>query len=538
MLEQVILRKFYLLKHLEAPLLKERESYMTYLHGKGLSRGTLLSVADYMLRIIQLLDLKDCECYPVTLSSIEIAANEWSNMVLNHPMKRKSASTSKEKFITIAIEWLKHAGRLETLFEDSEIIINQIFFRRFAKRKYLSAPFLRERLGYLSLWELRGASVALLREIANYQLHVCHYLHMDELRVITEDELLKASSEWATETGVPGRIKDYSPFARQRFLRFSKGWLSYLGLLSIRKEPIAFSDYLLQYLDWLEIEKGYSPQTIEGRYSQLKTFLNELGSRRKYFARLSPPDIDYTLNKRYNDGGCSRRTISLLASVIRDFLRYCESQGWCSPGLATSIKAPRVYHLDSLPSSPPWESIQEFIESKNTANSTDIRDRAILLLLSVYGLRCSEVTGLKLEDIDWRNEQLYLHRAKNCKPQIFPLLPTVGNAMLRYIKNVRQNDSHLRYVFLCRRAPYRPLSTAAIYRIVSTGLKKAGLQIRHYGPHSLRHGCATRLINLGFSLKEVADQLGHQQLDTTRIYAKVDINNLRKVADMDWEGIL
>ncbi|MDR1338958.1 MAG: tyrosine-type recombinase/integrase [Prevotellaceae bacterium] len=62
--------------------------------------------------------------------------------------------------------------------------------------------------------------------------------------------------------------------------------------------------------------------------------------------------------------------------------------------------------------------------------------------------------------------------------------------------------------------------------------------MRHYGPHSLRHGCATRLINLGFSLKEVADQLGHQQLDTTRIYAKVDINNLRKVADMNWEGIL
>jgi site-specific recombinase XerD len=538
MLEQIILRKFYLLRHLEAPLLEERESYVTYLHGKGLSRGTLLSVADYLLRIVQLLDLKDRECYPVLLSSIEWSANEWANMVLNHPMKRKSASTSKEKFITIAIEWLKYAGRLETLFEDSEIIINQIFFRRFAKRRYLSAPFLRERLGYLSLWQLRGASVCLLREIANYQLHVCDYLHMDKLRVVTEDELLEASSLWATETGIHGRKQDYSTFARQRFLRFSKGWLSYLGLLSIEKGPIAFSDYLLRYLDWLEIEKGYSHQTIEGRYSQLKIFLNEFESRREYFTELSPSDIDSILNKRHNNDGCSRRTISSLASVIRDFLRYCELQGWCSPGLATSVKAPRVYHLDSLPSSPPWESIQEFIESRNTANPTDIRDRAILLLLSVYGLRCSEVTNLKLEDIGWRNEQLYLHRAKNCKPQIFPMLPTVGNAILRYIKGVRQNDSHLRYVFLCRRAPYRPLSTAAIYRIVSTGLKKAGLQMQHYGPHSLRHGCATRLINLGFSLKEVADQLGHQQLDTTRIYAKVDINNLRKVADMNWEGIL
>jgi site-specific recombinase XerD len=197
-----------------------------------------------------------------------------------------------------------------------------------------------------------------------------------------------------------------------------------------------------------------------------------------------------------------------------------------------------VYHLDSLPLSPPWESIQELVESKNTTNPVDIRDRAILLLLAVYGLRCSEVVHLKLEDIDWKKEQLYLRRAKNSKPQIFPLLPTVGHAILHYIKEARQNESNIRYVFLCRRAPFRPLSTATIYRIVSTGLKKTGLQMRHYGPHSLRHGCATRLINLGFSLKEVADQLGHQQLDTTRIYAKVDINNLRKVADMSWEEIL
>jgi site-specific recombinase XerD len=88
------------------------------------------------------------------------------------------------------------------------------------------------------------------------------------------------------------------------------------------------------------------------------------------------------------------------------------------------------------------------------------------------------------------------------------------------------------------RSPYRPLSTSAIYQIVSAGLKGEGLTLQHYGPHSLRHGCATRLINAGFSLKEVADQLGHQQLDTTRIYAKVDITNLRQVADMNWEEIL
>ena len=538
MLEQVIFRKFYLQKHLEAPLLKERERYVEHLHGKGLSRQYLLSVADYMLRIVELLNLKDKERSLVTLTSIETAANKWATMVINHPMKRKSAPTSKEKFVSIAIEWLKYAKRLDPLFEDSDIIFNKIFSRRFAKRKYLLASFLQERLSYLVQWESQGASIALLREIAVYQLHVIHYLRITELRLITESELRIAADEWSREEGVVKRTQNYSLFAKLRFLRFSKGWLSHLSLLIEEKEPIAFSDYLFQYMDWMSDEKGFSPNTIEERYSILKIFLNEIGSRCETFKDLTPLVIDAILDKRHNEDGCSRRTISTMVSVYRVFLQYAESHEWCKPGLSMSIKAPRVYNLDSLPSSPPWESVQKLVENKNTNIPIDVRDHAILLLLVIYGLRCSEVTCLKLKDIDWRNEQLYLRRAKNCRSQIFPLLPIVGDAILRYIKEVRQNESRLEYLFLCMRSPYRPLSTANIYRIVSSGLKGENLKMKHYGPHTLRHGCATRLINSGFSLKEIADQLGHQQLDTTRIYAKVDITNLRKVADMNWEEVL
>jgi site-specific recombinase XerD len=363
-------------------------------------------------------------------------------------------------------------------------------------------------------------------------------LHLTELRLIAENEIEEAACKWSRETGIKKRKNDYSFYAQQRFLRFSKGWLSYLGLWDEEKAPIAFSDYLTTYLDWLETDKGYSFRTIEGRFCQLKAFLNEVSLRIMSFIDLTPVDIDSFLNKRHNEDGCTRRTISSMASVIRVFLQYAESQGWCKSGLSLSVKAPRVYHLDGLPSSPPWESTRKIIKSKNTNVPIDIRDYAILLLLAVYGLRCSEVTCLKLKDLDWRNEQLLLHRAKRCKPQIFPLHQDVGNAILRYIKEVRQNNSRLEYVFLCMRSPYRPLSAVAIYQIVSAGLKGEGLTLQHYGPHSLRHGCATRLINSGFSLKEVADQLGHQQLDTTRIYAKVDITNLRKVAEMNWEEIL
>lgn len=538
MLEQVILRKSYLLKHLEAPLLREREEYLELLHGKELSRLYLLSVADYMLRIVQLLNLKDRESHKVTLSSIETAANKWANMVLNHPMKRTVSPSSKEKFICIAIEWLKYIGRLEPMYEDTNNLINAMFLRRFAKRKYLSAPFLHERLSHLSLWQSQGATVPLLRLIAAYQLHIIHYLHLTKLRIVTTEELREASHAWSTEAGIHRRKQNYSFLAGRRFLHFSKDWLSYLGLWREEKEIIVFSDYLDQYLAWMSDEKGYAAATIAGHYSNLKIFLNEIGTRCKTLMEMNPSVIDAVLKKRHDEDKCSRRTLSTVASTYRNFLQYAEAQGWCKTGLSMSIKAARVYHLDTLPSSPPWENIQKLIESKDTDAPADIRDYAMLLLLTVYGLRCSEVTGMKLKDIDWRNEQLLLRRAKNCRPQVFPLLPAVGTAILRYITEVRQNASRLEYIFLCMRSPYRPMSTSNIYRLVSAGLKAQHIELKHYGPHSLRHGCATRLINTGFSLKEVADQLGHQQLDTTRIYAKIDLTNLRKVADINWEDLL
>lgn len=153
-------------------------------------------------------------------------------------------------------------------------------------------------------------------------------------------------------------------------------------------------------------------------------------------------------------------------------------------------------------------------------------------------MRCSEVVHLRLDDLDWKNEQLYLRRAKRSKPQIFPLTKMVGEAILRYIKEVRPNSYSLREIFITRRSPYRPLDTSAIYQIVSKRLKHLAPDIKHHGPHALRHACATRLINEGVTLKEISDHLGHQGLDTTRIYAKVDLVSLRKVADFQMGDLI
>ena len=141
--------------------------------------------------------------------------------------------------------------------------------------------------------------------------------------------------------------------------------------------------------------------------------------------------LDDYIRKRHDEDGCNRRTIADTVTVLRGFFRYAEEKGLCNPGLVYSLKAPRVYAHENLPSFVPWETVQDILQSKKDAAGTGVRYYAILLLLTVYGLRCSEVTNMKLKDIDWRNETLYLRRAKNCRPQVLPLIPIVGDAIIR-----------------------------------------------------------------------------------------------------------
>jgi integrase len=130
-----------------------------------------------------------------------------------------------------------------------------------------------------------------------------------------------------------------------------------------------------------------------------------------------------------------------------------------------------------------------------------ILGRAIFLLLAVYGVRSAELQCLKLEDLDWEREMICVTRFKARRKQLYPLSHTVGESILRYLKEVRPRASY-REIFLSMRAPLKPLSKAGLWSIVSRRLRSLGVTIKHRGPHSLRHACATRLLSQGLSLKE------------------------------------
>lgn len=170
------------------------------------------------------------------------------------------------------------------------------------------------------------------------------------------------------------------------------------------------------------------------------------------------------------------------------------------------------------------------IASLDSDRPGHIRDRAIILLLAVYGLRIGEVCALTLDDLDWNNEKIRVRRPKNRTIQEFPLTAEVGNAILKYLQMVRPQCSS-RNVFLLLRGPHRPMKSKHASRSIFLRVRTLGCHLPHYGPHILRHACATHLLDEGFSLKAIGDHLGHRSTRSTRIYAKVDGKKLGQVAD-------
>jgi integrase len=176
---------------------------------------------------------------------------------------------------------------------------------------------------------------------------------------------------------------------------------------------------------------------------------------------------------------------------------------------------------------PPWDIVQEIVDATGD-HPIAIRDHAILMVFAVYGVRSREVARLQLTDIDWQGETIVFTRAKAAGSHSFPLRQSVGAAIIRYLKEVRPKSPH-RQVFLTMRAPICPLSGGVMWAVVSRQLRNRALSIKHHGPHSLRHACATRLINRGLSLKEIAKDvqkllpqlsvyMGHTHLAATQAY--------------------
>jgi len=159
-----------------------------------------------------------------------------------------------------------------------------------------------------------------------------------------------------------------------------------------------------------------------------------------------------------------------------------------------------------------------------------MRDRAILLLIAGLGLRSQEVRTLEPGHIDWRRGELRLPRTKSRRERVLPLPQEIGAAVADYLLHGRP-PLDIPCVFVRHRAPQGPLeSGGSVAGIIRRHLKRAGIDAPSRGSRLLRHSLATRMVNAGVPIKEIADVLGHVSIDTTAIYTKVDVRSLAGVA--------
>ncbi len=418
-------------------------------------------------------------------------------------------------------------------------MFDKLFDRPITVARQWAGPLLEERLRYLSHLAEQGVGRHGLQVRAYYLLMVAQRLRLAERpgELISRTEIEREAHCWAQQPG-PRKVIG-SKWQRVYFLRYATQWLQFCGRLQpFSDPPHRYAEMIAAFTDFLGREKGLVPSTIRACCSIVRKFLDRLGSTASdSLTTITVTQLDEALANYVAAGGYSRGTVQEIVGKLRAFFRYAETCCWCRPGLAAALKAPRVFAQGSLPVCPSWHEVQQVLALTEGNQPADIRDHALLLLLTIYGFRAGEVVRLRLNDLDWEHELLTVRRSKSGRSHIYPFSRVVGAALIRYLREARP-PAPLREVFVTRRPPFRPMDRGTLYLIVARRLRAVNPSLVHYGPHALRHACATHLLEQGLSLKEIGDHLGHRHADTTRIYAKVDFARLRQVADFDLGGVL
>jgi integrase/recombinase XerD len=272
--------------------------------------------------------------------------------------------------------------------------------------------------------------------------------------------------------------------------------------------------------------------TLEVRAHSITRFLKWLGPQatEQGLANPTPEKNRDVLSHARTMGRSERR---LMQSALRTFLRFSLQQGYFQHRLDRAVPTLRTYKLSTVPCALTEEQAQRTINAVDAGTHSGRRDLAILQMLYTYGVRGGQVCALKMEDIRRADNQILFMASKNGKDSLLPLSVEVGQSILAYLRSTRPRSAYSQ-VFLTCRAPYHPLThSSTLSAIVERRIRAAGINVRSKGAHAFRHGFATRMVEKGYSLKQVADVLGHRHLSTTFIYTKVDFNALKQVA-LDW----
>lgn len=299
-----------------------------------------------------------------------------------------------------------------------------------------------------------------------------------------------------------------------------------LGVVAVEQPRPASSptDLLLACFDrYLLTERGLAAGTIEGYVTHARWFLDRVPSGR--LAELSAGEVTGAVLCKAASG-VSVSTAQYFVSALRAFLRFCFIEGLLGVDLSRAALSVTGRRRSSLPRGISTADARALLCSCDRRRALGRRDYAVIITLLRLGVRRGELARLTLDDIDWRAGELLI-RGKGSRHDALPLPVDVGQAIAAYLRRGRP-VSDRREVFLSARAPYEPIASGTVASTVRRACRRAG--IAEVGAHRLRHTTACEMVSAGVPLVRIGQVLRHRSLQSTAIYARVDLEQLRPLA--------
>ncbi len=306
-----------------------------------------------------------------------------------------------------------------------------------------------------------------------------------------------------------------------------------LGVLAVRQPaPVGSpADLLLASFErHLLVERGLTAGAVRGYLLHARRFLGDLGSGGE-LAGLSASEVtDAVMRKACS--GVSVSAVQLFVCALRAFLRFCFIEGLLENDLSQAALPIAGRRVSSLPKGISRKDAAALLAACDRRSALGRRDYALIVVLLRLGLRRGEAARLRLDDIDWHAGEL-LVCGKGGREDRLPLTADVGEAIASYLHRGRPGSDR-RELFLQAKAPYEPIAPRTVGSAVQRACRRAG--IGEFGAHRLRHTMACEMVKAEVPLGVIGQVLRHRSLQSTAIYARVDLDQLRGLAQSWPEG--
>lgn len=308
----------------------------------------------------------------------------------------------------------------------------------------------------------------------------------------------------------------------RRFLQYLRE-RGVVQVVEARPQPVR---WVQGFLRWMRVDRGAVETTLTSYGSYAGDLVRFLGDDPRTYTARGLRDFVEQRCRHYR-----RNSSRMVLAAVRMFLRYLAVEGHCRPGLEHALTPLANWSQQSLPLGLTPEQIRRVL-AMCPSTPRGLRDRAVLLLLIRLGLRAGDVSTLRFSDLCFETAAIRVS-GKGGRAVRLPLPQDVGDALLEYLRAGRPRV-HSEFVFLRSMAPFGPFAMRqagkGVGHIARAALKRAGVHPPTRGAHVFRHTAACQMLRQGVSLEGIAEVLRHRSVETTGIYAKVDLALLRQVA--------